>query len=150
MEQPNFLNFFNELIQLYQGAERAVGLEKLQQKIPQSIAHLITGVSFVAMGYFAYQNSDKALLGCGATAGLIISFYDNQRVQTPQKGALLGMTNQDSFALQKIYLVATLLRKNYAIATGFFMANALVHAVLQPLLNNRIAATDPKRLFGDS
>lgn len=140
MAQANFINFCSELVQTYQCAEKAVGLTDLQNKMPKNLAQLISAVSFVTVGYFAYINTNNAVLGAGFMAGLLVSYIDPTcgRLQSLNKGALLPMDQKGSFALQKIYLLAALLGKHYGLPTGFFMGNAFYHVIRENLSQKHV------------
>ncbi|QVL57482.1 MAG: hypothetical protein KFB93_08930 [Simkaniaceae bacterium] len=135
MAQPNFINFCSEIARTYQSAETKIGLRGIQEAIPVGMAHLISAISFVAMGYFAHMNTNNTLLGAGFMAGLFVSYIDPTcgSLQSLNKGALLPIDQKGSFALQKVYLVAALLRRQYGLPTGFFMGQALFHMIKENL-----------------
>lgn len=56
MSQPNGIRFLQEITNAYQSLETKVRIKALQDSIPKNLAHLISAVSFLAIGYFAHLN----------------------------------------------------------------------------------------------
>lgn len=135
MTLPYGIQFLGDVTNAYQCLEEKVCIKAFQDSIPPKLAHLISAVSFLAIGYFAHLNTNNTLLGAGLAAGLLVSHIDPTCGSLPSlnRGALLPMSRNGSFALQKIYLVAALLGKQYGLPTGFFMGNALYHIVKENL-----------------
>ena len=135
MTQANFISFLGEITNAYQSLETKVKLKTAHNSIPKASAHLISAVSFLAIGYFAHLNTNNTLLGAGFAAGLLVSYIDPTCGNLPSlnRSALLPMDQGGSFALQKIYLISALLGKQYGLPIGFFMGNAIFHMVRENL-----------------
>lgn len=129
MSHSNGINFLSNLVDLYKSAEKAIGAKCIQDGLNNQIGHVVSIVSLIALGYFASQNSDKALLGAGFAAGMIFSWIDPTcgKIPSLQKGAILPMNQTGYFAFQKVCFVAMFFGKNFALPTGFFAGNAFYH-----------------------
>lgn len=136
MTQTIVSKFFNETVQAYQEIEDKTGLKSLQNSIPSKYTHLTSIISGLAMGYFAYSNTDKALLGAGFTAGLILAVAPIPYFTSLKEGPLLPMSKNGSFALQKTFAVALVLGKHYGFPSGFFMGHAICHLIKENFPNS--------------
>ena len=94
MTLPNGIQFLGDVTNAYRSLEAKVCIKAFQDSIPPKFAHLISTVSFLAIGYFNHLNTNNTLLGTSLAARVLVSHAKptSGEGSSLYKGVLLPMS----------------------------------------------------------